>query len=77
VAVLLQEKMDRGREGGYRDQTDPWLRLGNRGGPARYGEGRDWCGEEERRALLIFVNAHRKGPASTRISVSISPGIYF
>jgi hypothetical protein len=27
--------------------------------------------------LLIFVNAHRKGSASARISVSISPRRYF
>jgi endonuclease I len=27
--------------------------------------------------LLIFVNAHRKGSTSARISVSISPGRYF
>jgi hypothetical protein len=30
--------------------------------------------EEE---VLIFVNAHRKGSTSSRISVSISPGRYF
>lgn len=66
AAVLKQPVMDRGREGTYHDQGGPWVRLGVRSGSGQYEEGREWHGEEERRAQDSYHQGEDRSHSSQK-----------